>query len=155
MSRPRTSRGFTLVELMIVVAIIGILAAVAIPQFIAMQLRAKRSEVPTNLSAIRTAQKAYHHEWGTFTSAGSTPSLSNIGRLKTQFWCHSGQSVTQWEMLGWKADGDVYGSYQASNSTADAFTATGKADIDGDSTLSQYQATQAIAVQMSTANNVY
>ena len=49
-------KGFTLIELMIVVAIIGILAAIAIPSFLAMQLRAKRSELPTNLDAIRTAE---------------------------------------------------------------------------------------------------
>jgi type IV pilus assembly protein PilA len=54
--------GFTLIELMIVVAIIGILAAIAIPNFIRFQARSKQSEAKTNLKAIFTAQKAYFGE---------------------------------------------------------------------------------------------
>lgn len=54
--------GFTLIELMIVVAIIGILAAIAIPNFIRFQAKSKQSEAKTNLKAIFTAQKAYFGE---------------------------------------------------------------------------------------------
>jgi type IV pilus assembly protein PilA len=52
--------GFTLIELMIVVAIIGILAAIAIPNFLRFQLKAKSSEGKTNLAAIRTAEQSYY-----------------------------------------------------------------------------------------------
>ena len=55
----RFSKGFSLVELMIVVAIIGILAAIAIPNFITMQLKAKRSELPGNVDGIKTAELSY------------------------------------------------------------------------------------------------
>jgi len=56
------NRGFTLIELMIVVAIIGILAAIAIPNFIKFQARSKQSEAKTNLKALYTAQKSFFSE---------------------------------------------------------------------------------------------
>lgn len=54
MTQTRRNRGFTLIELMIVVAIIGILAAIAIPNFIRFQARARQSEVTTNLKSLFT-----------------------------------------------------------------------------------------------------
>lgn len=52
----KNDRGFTLVEIMIVVAIVGILAALAIPSFMRFQARSKQAEVKTNLKAIYTGQ---------------------------------------------------------------------------------------------------
>ena len=60
-------KGFTLIELMIVVAIIGILAAIAIPNFLAYQARAKQSEAKTNLGGIYTSQVGYFGEYNTYT----------------------------------------------------------------------------------------
>jgi type IV pilus assembly protein PilA len=62
-------KGFTLIELMIVVAIIGILAAIAIPNFLRFQARAKQSEAKQNLGAIFTAYTAYFSNNNTFPGA--------------------------------------------------------------------------------------
>jgi type IV pilus assembly protein PilA len=62
----RIKAGFTLIELMIVVAIIGLLAAIAIPNFLKFQARSKQSEVKSNLKAIYTAQKSYYGDKQTY-----------------------------------------------------------------------------------------
>lgn len=88
MSRPRTTAGFTLIELMIVVAIIAILAAIAIPQY---QTYVGRSQVTAALADITPGRTAYETlanqgvvDNGTYANANnlglqqSTPRCSNI-----------------------------------------------------------------------------
>ena len=71
-----SKKGFTLIELMIVVAIIGILAAIAIPNFMRFQARSRTTEARTNLGAIYTGQVAFFGEgnsYGRFTEIGWAP----------------------------------------------------------------------------------
>lgn len=60
-------RGFTLIELMIVVAIIAFLAVVSVPSFMKFLAKAKRAEAYMNLSSLYAAQKAYFAEHGKYT----------------------------------------------------------------------------------------
>ena len=62
----RNRQGFTLVELAVVVVIIGVLAAFAVPRFMASVERSKAAEAFNCLSAIQAAQERYHARQGTY-----------------------------------------------------------------------------------------
>jgi prepilin-type N-terminal cleavage/methylation domain-containing protein len=66
MKKLTSKSGFTLVELMVVIVIVGILAAVAIPKFTIASYKAKVSEFPTILTQIYTAEGAQHAETGAY-----------------------------------------------------------------------------------------
>ena len=68
----KNQKGFTLIELMIVIAIIGILAAIAIPQFSKYRQRSFNSSAQSDLRNAATAQEAYYVDQDTYCNASST-----------------------------------------------------------------------------------
>jgi len=71
----RTNKGFTLIELMIVVVIIGILAALAIPRFMAATTKSKQSEAKQILKQIYVMEQAFRQEKDVYIAGGPADSL--------------------------------------------------------------------------------
>ncbi len=154
----RLNKGFSLVELMIVVAIIGILAAIAIPNYIKYQLSAKRSEVNGAVDGIKNAEAKYDAEHDGYLNAAVQPRADSALSKAQVAWT---TTATDWISLGWAPDGNVRGNYlvavtAASGTTPQTYTITGKSDVDDDSQLYTVTATpDANATVTSGTENYY
>jgi prepilin-type N-terminal cleavage/methylation domain-containing protein len=111
--RHGNNRGFTLLELMIVVTIVGVLATVAIPMFRTVPERSKSTEAVTALGLIKSAMRIYYVEHGTYANAvhfTNGAQVTNGGHL----------GVTDSDLMGRYFSSECY-TFQGAP-TANAFT---------------------------------
>jgi type IV pilus assembly protein PilA len=154
----KMSKGFTLIELMIVVAIIGILAAIAIPNFVKYQLRSKFSEASSNIEGLRKAEEALRQGERKIVVAGKLePAYAagqywnlNAALLPSTNGANPGTAKIVWtatelglaNAMDWQVEGATYFQYQVSTAAVSGvpvaanagvgYTVGAHADIDGD-----------------------
>ena len=74
----KVAGGFTLIELMIAITIIGILCSVAIPAYIGVQKKAVRTEFKTNLDTLRLLEEKRYAEFGSYAAGADTAALKTL-----------------------------------------------------------------------------
>jgi type IV pilus assembly protein PilA len=135
----KKAKGFTLIELMIVVAIIGILAAIAIPNFLRYQLRSKFAELRSNVQAIQKSEESLRQGErqfcpnafkGVYASMPTTPAA--LGGQQKTVWVAT--DLARASRLDWNVEGATYGQYAASvgAALADAAPYTGTCTFGAD-----------------------
>lgn len=141
--RSRTRGGFTLTELMITVSLIGVLSAIAIPNFMSYQARTRRSEGFTHVAGIARAYKVYHAEQGRFPDTSRDAgfvSLPNTAALSTAKLPWDVDTENFFKIVGWRPDGDVYYTYEVESvdgcgggcTDQACFTITAHGNVDND-----------------------
>jgi prepilin-type N-terminal cleavage/methylation domain-containing protein len=126
--RGKKRGGFTLLELMMTAAVIGVLAAIAIPLFTSYQLRSKSAEAKLNLGALRVLEEGFYSEYQTYRSANPEPATIP-GSVAVVF----DEIASDFGPLGFVPEGRVYFSYGvAVNDDGSGYTADAGADIDAD-----------------------
>lgn len=131
-------KGFTLIELMIVVAIIGILAAIAIPNFLRFQAKSKQAEAKTNLGAIGTTAEAYRAEKDTYVTSFTGLGWSPQGSSRYSYF-YNGSTGANLIIKTMTSATDTSGTVPANvAATQTAFTAGASGNIDTDTTVDQW-----------------
>jgi len=146
-------RGFTLIELMITAAIMGVLAAAAVPLMLDAVYAARRAELPVNVGAIRDASVAYEATFDAYASCRNHPRNQPDARPVP------GGDGGDFQELGWAPDGDVRGVYsvEVERFMADSrgFIATGYADVDEDGQRVRFTATRDAGVTLHAEGALY
>ena len=145
--RAHQRRGFTVLELMVTVALIGILAGVAIPNFVSYQARARRSEAFTHLSGLARAQKSYQAENDIFLDSSTSPDGPTLpdpgdyGGLGVDKMPWDAKTASFYDQVGWGPEGRVNYTYESNGadpaglggcSCQLCFTLAAHGDVDGD-----------------------
>jgi type IV pilus assembly protein PilA len=129
-------KGFTLIELMIVVAIIGILAAVAIPKFLEYMNRSKGSEAEVNLGAIEKAAAAAYATDAEYPQVPAAPTpgaaCCTIAGKMCQPNAADWQGVAGWDQLGFAMDKAFRFQYSYTPLASNHFEAKATGDLDCD-----------------------
>lgn len=132
----RAQGGFTLIELMISVAIIGILAGIAVPEFLQMQLRARRGEAFINLKGMATAQISYNELYESYVACTASPTTP-LDRNTYDF----DPTQAGWPELEWAPDGRVRCHYAAtlfSNVSGEWVRNIATCDMDNDGQIATW-----------------
>jgi len=127
----------------------GVVAAIAIPNFVAMQYRAKRAEAPSYVDGIKTAELAYDAAFDTFVAVPPMVPDSSPGKAQRGW-----PSGSAFDTLGWGPGGEVRGSYWV-DVQGNNFVVHGIIDVDGDGKPAHYTATKTINAVMVTTNDTY
>jgi len=128
-------KGFTLIELMIVVAIIGILAAIAIPNFLRYQAKSKQAEAKTNLGAIGTNAEAYRSEHDTYIADFNDLGWSAQGSTRYAYFYHT-DSIAN--IVAASGGATLTGTPSGVAADGVSFTAGAKGDVDSDPTADEW-----------------
>lgn len=123
----RRASGFTILELIIALAIVAVLAVIAIPVFQKQQMRSKTAEVKSNLGALRALEDTYQSAHDEYLAAPAEPPALPGGNAVTF------NPNAAFTALGFRPEGRVYFSYGvAVTANASGYTADAAADIDAD-----------------------